>query len=99
VCFPGKDSEHLLDYNTIILKRINYDFRVTMGNCPNTVINFVQWCENNSKVQLTVRAKKELSQQRSWGGSHFYVKDDKSLTMVKMFLGSYISKIERVVKS
>lgn len=96
---PSKDSEHLLEYNTVILKRIDYGYRVTMGSCPNTIINFVQWCENNPKVQLTSRAKKELSQPRSWGGSHFYVKDDKSLTMVKMFLGSYISKIERVVKS
>lgn len=99
VSYPSTDSGHLLDYNTVLLKRINYGFRITMAACPNDVSSFVQWCENNSNVRLTNRAKKDLLRPRSWGGAHFYVKDDKSLTMVKMFLGSYISKIERVVNS
>lgn len=99
VSYPSTDSEHLLEYNTVILKRLDYGFKITMAQCPNDVSNFVQWCENNNKVRLTERAKRDLNKPRSWGGSHFYVKDDKTLTMVKMFLGSYISKIERVVKA
>lgn len=99
VSHPCAKSEHLLEYNTVILKRLDYGYKVTMGHCPQDVTSFIQWCENNSKVKLTDRAKKDLQRHRSWGGCHFYVKDDKSLTMVKMFLGSYISKIERVVKA
>jgi hypothetical protein len=44
------------------------------------------------------RAKRDLSRNSNTGGGFFYVKDEKVLTMVKMFLGRTITKVETVVQ-
>ena len=70
-----------------------------MGSAKQNLSSFVNWSKNNPKVRLPKRAQKDLVKDYSPGGSYFYVKDAKSLTMVKMFLGSYISKVETVVRT
>ena len=88
----------LMIYSSILLL-LDFGFKITMGSARQNLSSFVQWSKDNPKVRLPKRAKHDLSKDYSHGGSHFYVKDEKSLTLVKMFLGSYITKIETVIRS
>jgi len=96
VCVPPEKTQ--LDTDTIIMPKINYDFRVTMGKTTQEHSAFIQWAEKNPKVKLTKSCKKELSRDRSWGGTFFYITGDNNLLMAKMHLGSSINKVERIIK-
>lgn len=98
VSFPEPGSEADLDDKKIIVKNLDFDYRVTIGKTKQNYSNFVQWCEDKDKVKLTNRAREQLAKDKSWGGYYFYVKDDKMLTMVKMFVGGAIQTVERCVK-
>jgi hypothetical protein len=88
-----------LDKGTVIMVREGYDYKVTLGRTRQSHENFIEWAEKTPAVKLTGSAKKELRRMTSWGGSHFYVKDDKALTMTRMFLGGGIGRIDRIVKA
>ncbi len=96
---PDPNHVNSLTEGTILVKKLNFGFKVTLGVSGQCHANFVQWCENNPKIRLPKRAAKDLSKDRSSGGGFFYVKDEKSLTMVKMFLGRTITKVETVVQA
>lgn len=83
----------------IILKRIDFDFKVTLGQTRQNFTNFIEWSEKSKKVKMTKGCKKALQKDRSWGGTYFYVKDDQSLMLVKMFIGSDIARIDKVIKA
>jgi hypothetical protein len=92
---PSKPIEE----GTIIMPKINFDYRVTLGKSNKRQDNFVEWAETNSKIKLTNSCKQELLRPLSWGGSYFYVKGEKQLMMAKMMLGGCINKIETIVKN
>lgn len=96
VCLPPKQKS--LDSDTIIMPKINYEFRVTMGKTTHENSAFIQWAESNPNVKLTKSCKKELARDRSWGGSHFYITGEKNLLLARMHLGSTINKVERIIK-
>jgi hypothetical protein len=87
-----------LDVNTVILPKINFDYRVTVGRTLQDCTAFVEWADTNSKLKLTKSCKKSLLKPRSWGGSYFYITGDNNLLMAKMHLGGCISKVERIIK-
>jgi hypothetical protein len=93
---PPADSA--LVVNTIILPKINFDYRVTIGRTSQDCTAFVEWADTNSKLKLTGSCKKSLLKPRSWGGSYFYITGDNNLLMAKMHLGGCISKVERIIK-
>lgn len=93
---PPVDSS--LSVNTIILPKINFDYRVTVGRTTQDCTAFVTWADTNSKLKLTKSCKKALLKPRSWGGSYFYITGDNNLLMAKMHLGGCISKVERIIK-
>jgi hypothetical protein len=98
VCLPSKNIKKL-DPGKVVVKTLDYDYKVflaTIKNKDNS--SFLNWIKDNNKVRVTKRCIKDLKQTYSWGGSYFYVKDAKTLTMVKMFLGSDISRVEQVIK-
>lgn len=99
VSAPLSGSENLLEEKKIIVKRLDYLFKVTMGRTRQSYTDFLTWCEGKDKVRLPKRAKLQLAKEHSWGGYYFYVKDEKCLTMVKMFVGGDIQTVESVVKS
>lgn len=84
---------------TIIMPKINFDYRVTLGKSNKRQDSFVEWAETNSKIKLTGSCKTELLRPISWGGSYFYVTGEKQLMMAKMMLGGCINKIETIVKN
>lgn len=96
---PDPNTESKLSEGTVLVKNLDFGFKVSLGVTNQCFLNFVQWSENNPKIRLPKRAKKDLSRQGSSGGGFFYVKDEKSLTMVKMFLGRTITKVETVIRA
>jgi len=91
-------SENELEKGVVYLKKIDFDYKVTLGHIQTPQVPLVKWCDDNSKIRMPRTCKEQLV--RGWGCKqrYFYVKDDRSLIMVKMFLGSNIQRIERVVK-
>ena len=84
---------------TVVMPKMDYDYRVTLGKTTQDHPAFIAWAESNKKLKLTKSCIRDLSKTRSWGGTHFYVTGDNNLLMVKMHLGGGISKIERIVKN
>jgi hypothetical protein len=83
--------------NTVYLKKIDHQFMVYLNRITDPQDSFVSWCEDNSKIKIGKRCLLNLSRGLISGcGEYFYVKDSKSLTMVRMFLGGKISKIINV---
>lgn len=93
------DKTATLGSDTIIMPKMNYEFRVTLGKTTQEHSAFVLWAESNSKVKLTKSCVRDLSKDRSWGGTHFYITGDNNLLMAKMHLGSAINKVERIIKA
>jgi hypothetical protein len=98
ICLPNKVNPELTE-NCVIVKTLDYTYKVHMSPTKQDYASFINWCQDNDKIRLTARTKTDLSKKNSWGGGYFYVKDDKTLTMVRMFLGSVINKIETVIKA
>jgi hypothetical protein len=98
VSMPNKHYPNL-NKGTIIVKTLDFDYKVYLGRTRKSFVEFVGWATNNKKIRLTNKAKEDLNCTNSWGGSYFYVKGDQTLTMVKMFIGSEISKIETIIKA
>lgn len=84
---------------TVILPKIDYEYKVTLGKTNHENTAFIEWAEKNDNVKLTKSCIKHLSKDSSWGGSYFYINGDKNLLMAKMHLGGSINKVERVVKA
>ena len=96
ICIPPANIT--LDSNTVIMPKINFEYRVTLGKTTQEHHAFIDWAEANKKLKLTKSCKKELGKPRSWGGTHFYITGDNNLLMTKMHLGGSISKVERIIK-
>jgi len=97
--FISKPSiEGMLTSDTIIMNKMNFDYRITMGATKQEYSSFVEWAENNAKIKLTKSCTRDLKRGRSWGGTHFYVTGDNNLLMTKMHLGGTISKVQRIIQ-
>ena len=88
-----------LAQDTIVMPKMAYEFRVTMGKTVQPNQAFIEWAETNKKCKLTKSCIRDLEKPRSWGGTHFYITGDNNLLMAKMHLGGSIAKIERIVQS
>jgi hypothetical protein len=86
--------------NTVIMEQEGWDYKITLGRTKQSYQEFVEWAENGKGlVKLTGGSKQALLRSYHWGGTHFYVKNDKALTMIRVFLGSSISRVDQVVKA
>jgi hypothetical protein len=99
ISLPDPASESKLSNQTVLVKKLDFAYKVTLGATQQNYISFVSWCKDNAKIRLPKRAANDLNKNYSPGGGFFYVKDDKSLIMVKMFLGRTITKVENVVRA
>lgn len=89
----------ILVEGTVIMPKMPYEFRITLGKTTQNHDAFVEWAENNSKLKLTKSCKRDLRKDRSWGGTYFYVTGDNNLLMTRMHLGGSINKVERILKA
>jgi len=89
-----------LEEGTIILPKVDFEYKVTLGRNKTEISAFVDWASSNPKVKLTKSCIDHLTRPGgSWGGSYFYITGDKNLLVAKMHLGGIINKIERVLKA
>lgn len=84
---------------TVILPKIDFEYRVTLGKTNKENSAFVEWAQAHPKVKLTKSCIRDLEKEQSWGGSYFYITGEKNLLVAKMHLGGSINKIEKIVKS
>jgi len=92
------ETTPVLEKNTVYLKRINYDYKVTISNRIDNNESFFNWCRDNDKIRMPGRCQRHVKRGYRVGDSYFYVKDAKSLSMVQMFIGSNIQRIDHVIK-
>jgi len=93
------ERQQSMEKDTVYVKKLDYGFKITMGRTTQSHSNFLQWCQANpGKIRMPKRCFADFAEDHSWGGGYFYVKDDKTLTMVKMFLGNSVARVDRVVK-
>jgi len=97
LCVPPVNSS--LAVNTVIMPKMNYDFKVTLGKTTQEHTAFITWAQANKKCKLTKSCIRDLSKNRTWGGTHFYITGDNNLLMAKMHLAGSISKVEHIVKA
>ena len=98
VKYISKPPSQGLDKNIVVMNRTGWDFKITLGPTSQNYSNFVEWAENGKDlVKLTGSAKRALMRDSHWGGSHFYAKNDKAVTMTRAFLGDTISRVDQVV--
>ena len=96
--FISKPAEEgTLSSDTIIMNKMDFDYRITMGSTKQEYGTFVEWAEKHPKIKLTKSCIRDLNKSRSWGGTHFYVSGDNNLLMAKMHLGGTISKVQRII--
>ena len=87
-----------LEVGTIIMPKIPFDYRVTVGKSNQPQLAFISWADNSSKIKMTKSCRRDLQKPTSWGGTYFYINGDNMLLMAKMHLGGSITKIERIVR-
>jgi hypothetical protein len=92
-------SNGIIEKNSIILPKMDFEFRVTLGKTSREHSTFVQWAQTNRKVKLTKSCARDLAKHNSWGGTYFYLTGDNNLLMAKMHLGDAINKVERIIKA
>lgn len=97
ITIPYKSSPKL-NSDSVIVKKLDYDYKITIGRTRRDHSSFLAWADGNEKIKLTKKCERELKRSQSWGGFYFYVRGEKTLTMVRMFLGSDIAKTETVLK-
>ena len=90
--------DNTLEKDTIVMPKMPFEFRITMGKTTQEHSTFIQWAETNSNLKLTKSCKRDLQKDRSWGGTYFYVTGEKNLLVARMHLGGSINKIERIIK-
>lgn len=97
--YISKPSNVTLEEGVIVMPKMDFDYKITMGATRQEYSSFVSWAETNPKVKLTKSCIRDLERTRSWGGTHFYITGDNNLLLAKMHLGSTISKVQRILKS
>jgi len=97
ICEPASGTS--LAEGTVIMPKMDYDYRITLGKTTQEHSAFVEWADGNKNLKLTKSCIRDLLRNRTWGGTHFYVTGDKNLLLTRMHLGEGIAKVERIVKS
>lgn len=96
VSIPSETTP-VLEKNTVYLKRVPYGFKVTISHRIDNHESFFNWCRDNDKIRMPERCQRHIKRGWKVGDSYFYVKDSKTLSMVQMFIGSNIQRIDRVI--
>jgi hypothetical protein len=73
----------------IIRKEYTHKYKVTISGLWDGADNFKTWAEKLPKIKTT-------SNRYMYGG-HFYVADDKTLSLCRIFLADKIRKVEEIV--
>lgn len=100
---PGEKLEALLEGNPNVLltTKSGYDYKILFksGYYKNSPFSaFAKWCKSNSsKVRITDQTLRLLEDQKSVDGRYFFVKDDKTLTVINLMIGPYLGKTFKLI--
>jgi hypothetical protein len=94
VCKPSS----ILEKDTVIMPKMAYDYKITLGKTTQENSTFISWAEANPKIKIPKATKRELLKSRTYGGKHFYLSGDKNLMLARMHLGDSVARIENIVK-
>jgi hypothetical protein len=97
ISVPSANSN--LEHNTVIMPKVDFDFKITVGRTRQNYTTFLNWADQNKKVKVTKSCRRDLTKNTSWGGTHFYVTGDNNLLLIRMMLGGVISKVEKIIKN
>lgn len=75
ISVPPKDG---IVSGTVIMPKIDYEFKVTMGKTRQEHTDFILWAEKDTRVKLTKSCRRDLTKITSWGGTHFYINGEKT---------------------
>jgi hypothetical protein len=97
---PREGVKEFLNTNietAIVKTEMPYEFRVYFnGNRVDP--NFANWLKTNTdKSRVGTVTLRNIEDGYYTNGNYFYVKNEKVLTIVRMFLGHNIRKVERLV--
>lgn len=97
---PREGVEEFLNTNietAIVKTEMPYEFRVYF-NGSRVDPGFANWLKSNTdKSRVGTVTLRNIEEGYYTSGNYFYVKNEKVLTMVRMFLGHNIRKVERLV--
>lgn len=89
--FDDKSKEFLLTHPGVIFrKEYTHKYKVTLRYLGDDASNFKEWASKYEKIKIIP------SNKYSYGG-HFYVADDKMLSLCRLYLCDKIAKIEELV--
>lgn len=94
ICEP-KSEQHkklLSSRPNIVFSKVDFKYKLTLGRINKDSVNFTDWAKNNKKVQLP-----RVDDGKIYRGCNILIKDDKTLMMVKMYLGSSIQRIDEIL--
>lgn len=97
---PDPKNISLLNQNANIILVNNppkYEYKVTMGGKKGSS-SLAKWIDNNPKLaKIGDVALEECYNNGYVKGYYFFVKDERSLTLVQMIVGNNIQRIDRMV--
>ena len=83
----------------VVVKSLPYGFKVFLDRTTQSHASFVEWAEAQpTKFRLPKSCKTQLCKQRNFRSIYFYAKDENSILLARMQLGSAIKSIEKIVK-
>lgn len=86
----------LLKPNEIYSPTIPFEYKVNIRGNKQDNSSFLEWARESPNVQLTEGCRFDLSRQLPHG-SYFYVSGDDNLFLAKLYLGSQIKQILKIV--
>jgi hypothetical protein len=90
-----KSDQHkklLSTKNNIVFSKVDYKYKITIGKLNKDSANFSDWAKNNKKIKLP-----RVDDGKIYRGCNILVKDDKTLTIVKMYLSNSIQRIDEIL--
>ena len=96
---PDPITQHKLQKNVILVDvEPAFPFKVTLGNRTKTDPSFVNWAiKNKSLIRISNKLLSKIQQDGYVAGSYFYVRDEKVLNLINLFLSSPVMRVDKLV--
>lgn len=94
-------TQNNLAPNTVLMKNMHeWEYKITLSNkdLPDTFINWVENNLNNIRIGNTLLHALRCGNQ-CLNGYHFYVKNERYLSIISLVLGSGIRRIDKVIST
>lgn len=100
---PKEKFSELLDENphVMLTTQKEYKYKILFKGYsanPNSYPEFATWCKNNKdKIRITDQSISHLEKKYNMEGRYFFIKDDKTLTLINLMIGSQLGRVYRLI--